>query len=287
LEREGDAVKIGEYDIYPIDTGTFWLDGGAMFGVMPWVFWSKTNPPDNRNRVKLAARCLLLQGNGRTILIDTGNGEKWNKKQRDIYGFDNSKVDLLSSMKKVGIQREDVTNVILTHLHFDHTGGSTTVVDGKLEPTFPNAKYHIQKKHWEHAQRPTEKDRASFFPENYQPLAEKGLLELVEGDIELFPGIEVLTIYGHTNSLQLPKISNGKTTLLFCSDLIPLMAHLAYPSIPGYDLYPLTTLEEKKRIFQQAFDERWILFLEHDPQVQAVTLKQGAKGYEVDQTLVI
>ena len=180
-----------------------------------------------------------------------------------------------------------MTDVILTHLHFDHTGGSTMFVDGKLEPTFPNAKYYIQKKHWEYAQHPTERDRASFLPENYQPLADKGLLTFVEGEVELFPGIEIITIHGHTTSLQLPKISDGTTTILFCSDLVPLTGHLAYPSILGYDLFPLTTLEEKKQIFRKAFDEQWILLLEHDPQVQAVTLKQGAKGFEVDKTIVI
>jgi glyoxylase-like metal-dependent hydrolase (beta-lactamase superfamily II) len=280
-------LKIGQYDIHAIETGTFWLDGGAMFGVVPWVFWSKTNPPDERNRVELAARCLLIQGNGRTILVDDGNGMKWNEKQRDIYKFNNSKADLLSSLKKISMTRHDVTDIILTHLHFDHAGGSTMFVDGTLEVTFPNARFYVQRKHWEHSQHPTERDHASFVQENFQLLEEKKVLEMVDGEVQLFPGIEVVTTQGHTESLQLPKISNGKTTLLYCTDLIPFTAHLPYHYITGYDVRPLETLAEKKRILQQAYDEQWILFFEHDPQVQALTLKKTENRFDADRILTI
>jgi glyoxylase-like metal-dependent hydrolase (beta-lactamase superfamily II) len=280
-------LKIGLYDIQAIETGAFWLDGGAMFGVVPWVFWSKTNPPDEQNRVELSARCLLVQGMGRTILVDDGNGMKWNEKQHSIYKFDNSKADLLSSLRKLGVTRQDVTDVLLTHLHFDHAGGSTMLVDGKLEVTFPNARFYIQRKQWEHAQHPTERDHASFLQENFQLLEENKILELVDGEVRLFPGIEVVTTQGHTDYLQLPKISDGKTTLFYCSDLTPLIAHLPYPYITGYDVRPLETLTEKKRILQQACDEQWILFFEHDPQVQALTLKQTEKGFDADRILTI
>jgi glyoxylase-like metal-dependent hydrolase (beta-lactamase superfamily II) len=280
-------LKIGQYDIHTIETGTFWLDGGAMFGVVPWVFWSKTNPPDERNRVELAARCLLIQGNGRTILVDDGNGMKWNEKQRDIYKFNNSKADLLSSLKKISMTRHDVTDIILTHLHFDHAGGSTMFVDGKLEITFPNARFYVQRKHWEYSQHPTERDHASFVQENIQLLEEKKVLEMIDGEVQLFPGIEVVTTQGHTESLQLPKISDGKTTLLYCTDLTPFTAHLIYPYITGYDVRPLETLAEKKRILQQAYDEQWILFFEHDPQVQALTLKKTEKRFDADRILTI
>ena len=258
-----------------------------MFGVVPWVFWSKTNPPDERNRVELAARCLLIQGNGRTILVDDGNGMKWNEKQRDIYKFNNSKADLLSSLKKISMTRHDVTDIILTHLHFDHAGGSTMFVDGTLEVTFPNARFYVQRKHWEHSQHPTERDHASFVQENFQLLEEKKVLEMVDGEVQLFPGIEVVTTQGHTESLQLPKISDGKTTLLYCTDLIPFTAHLPYPYITGYDVRPLETLAEKKRILQHAYDEQWILFFEHDPQVQALTLKKTEKRFDADRILTI
>jgi glyoxylase-like metal-dependent hydrolase (beta-lactamase superfamily II) len=280
-------MKIGQYTIHSIETGSFWLDGGAMFGVIPWVFWSKSNPPDARNRVELVARCLLLQGNDRTILLDTGCGTKWTDKQRDIYGFDNSHSDLFSSLNKAGIEREDVTDVILTHLHFDHAGGATVLQDENFTPSFPRAKYYIQRLHWDYAQHPTEKDRASFIQENYQPLFEKNMVELVDGEVELFPGIEVVATQGHTKSLQLPKITDGQTTLLYCSDLIPLVAHLAYSAVPGYDLYPLTTIEEKKQIFKKAFEEQWILFLEHDPRYTVIKLKKGEKGFDVDRAVVI
>jgi glyoxylase-like metal-dependent hydrolase (beta-lactamase superfamily II) len=280
-------MKIGPYELHAVETGMFRLDGGSMFGVVPWAFWSKTNPPDELQRIQLAARCLLIRGEGRNILIDDGNGTKWSEKLTNIYKFDNSQFDLLSSLKKLGLKREDITDVILTHLHFDHAGGSTMMVDGKLEVTFPNARFYLQKKHWEQSQHPTEKDRASFFYDDFTLLFEKKLVELVDGDVMLFPGIEVRVMNGHTEGLQLPKISDGRTTLLFCSDLLPLAVHVPYPYIMGYDIRPLETLADKKRILPQAFEEKWILFLEHDPQVQAMTIKKAAKGFEADTFLRI
>jgi glyoxylase-like metal-dependent hydrolase (beta-lactamase superfamily II) len=275
-------LKIGNYDVHAVDTGTFALDGGAMFGVIPWVFWSKTNPPDERNRVKMATRCLLIRGNGRIILVDNGNGDKWNAKLRDIYKIDTSEHDLHSSLKRLGVAFQDVTDVILTHLHFDHAGGSTTLADGHLEPTFPNATYYVQKKHWELSQCPSERDRASFRPEDYQLLMERKILKLLDGECELFPGVEVLVTNGHTAAQQHPKISDGTTTLFYCADLVPFISQVPYPYILGYDVRPLETLGEKKRIFPRAYEERWILFLEHDPDTQAIMLKQTEKGFAAD-----
>lgn len=154
-------MRIGAYEVISLETGRFSLDGGAMFGVVPWVFWSKLIPPDERQRISLAARCWLIRGNGKNILVDTGNGTKWSEKLKDIYSLDNSSEDLLSSLKKAGLSPAEITDVILTHLHFDHTGGSTTLVNGELVPTFPNARYYVQKKHWELAAQPTEKDRGA------------------------------------------------------------------------------------------------------------------------------
>ena len=280
-------MKIGIYDVFPIETGHFALDGGAMFGIVPWVFWSKTNPPDDRQRIELAARCWLIRGDGRTILVDDGNGTKWNNKLRDIYKLDTSSGDLLSSLKKLGVTPADVTDVILTHLHFDHAGGSTTIVEGKPVPTFPNAKYYVQRAHWELAQSPTDKDRGSFMRDDYMPLMEHGVLQLVEGEFEIFPGIELLLCNGHTNAQQLPKISDGKTTMLFCCDLVPTASHVPWPYVMAYDVRPLVTIEEKKKILTRAHKEGWILFLEHDPKVEAITLKQTEKGFTVDKTLKI
>jgi len=278
-------MNIGGYKLSAIETGRFALDGGAMFGVVPWVFWSKTNPPDERNRITLAARCLLLEGNGKVILVDDGNGSKWNDKLKDIYRLDTAPFDLDSSLKKKGFAREDVTDVILTHLHFDHCGGSTVVAGGRIEPAFPNATFYVQKEHWNLALHPTERDRGSFMADDFLVLQERGRLKFVEGERELFPGIRLLVCNGHTTAQQLPVVSDGATTLLFCCDLVPTASHLPYPYIMGYDVRPLVTLEEKKRILAKAEKERWILFLEHDPETEALTLRSTEKGFVADKTL--
>ena len=280
-------MKIGGYEIHSIETGRFALDGGAMFGVVPWVFWSKTNPPDSRNRITLAARCLLLIGNGKVILVDNGNGTKWSDKLKDIYRLDTSRYDLEKSLAKRGISPNDITDVILTHLHFDHCGGSTKIENGKVVAAFPNAVYHLQREHWNLAQHPTEKDRGSFMKEDFMLLHESGMLALVDGEKELFPGIRMTVCNGHTSAQQLPLISDNSTKVLFCCDLVPTASHIPFPYIMGYDVRPLVTLDEKKRILPKAEKEGWILFLEHDPETEAVTLKQGEKGLVVDKKLFL
>jgi glyoxylase-like metal-dependent hydrolase (beta-lactamase superfamily II) len=280
-------MKIGTYEVLSLDAGFFSLDGGAMFGVVPWVFWSRTNPPDERQRIKLATRCWLIRGNGKTILVDDGNGTKWSDKLKDIYNLDYKSSDLLSSLRRAGVAPSDITDVILTHLHFDHAGGSTTMENGKLVPAFPNARYHVQRKQWELSQNPTEKDRGSFMRDDYMPLMEHGVLELVDGECEIFPGIELLVTNGHTNSQQLPKISDGKTSMLFCCDLLPTTTHIPWPYVMGYDVRPLVTIEEKKKIFGRAYEEKWILYLEHDPSTEAITIKASEKGFVVDQRVKI
>lgn len=278
-------MKIGDYELHSIETGRFALDGGAMFGVVPWVFWSKTNPPDSRNRITLAARALLLIGNGKVILIDNGNGTKWPEKLKDIYRLDTTTYDLERSLKQHGVSPGEVTDVILTHLHFDHCGGSTKLVNGKVVPTFSNAKHYVQRAHWELSQHPTEKDRGSFMPEDFLSLNDRGMLNFIDGERELFPGVSVLVCNGHTAAQQLPLISDAKTKLLFCCDLVPTLSHIPFPYIMGYDVRPLVTLEEKKRILPKAEDEKWVLFLEHDPETEAVTLKKTEKGFAVHERL--
>jgi glyoxylase-like metal-dependent hydrolase (beta-lactamase superfamily II) len=276
-------MQIGNYILTSINTGTFALDGGAMFGVVPWVFWSKTNPPDEKQRITLAARCLLLRGEKRTILIDNGNGNKWNDKVKDIYRLDNSQFTLEDSLSKAGVKPEDVTDVILTHLHFDHCGGSTKIIDGKLVPTFPNAKHYVQKAHWELAMNPTDRDRASFMMDDFMILHDQGMLKFVEGEAELFPGISVVVCNGHTTAQQLPVISDGKTSMLFACDLVPTTSHIPFPYVMGYDVRPLVTLEEKKKILSSVEKEQWLLFFEHDPVTIAVTLQKTEKGYSMKE----
>lgn len=279
-------MKIGNYTLASIETGRFALDGGAMFGVVPWVFWSKSNPPDEKQRITLAARCLLIRGEGRTILVDTGNGSKWNDKLKDIYRLDNSRFALEASLANAGVTPEEVTDVILTHLHFDHCGGSTKYVNGELTVTFPNAVHYVQRAHWDLSQQPTDRDRASFMKDDYMLLHEKGMLKFVDGEQELFPGISVVVCNGHTTAQQLPKITDGTTTLLFCCDLVPTTSHIPFPYIMGYDLRPLVTLEEKKRLLPKAEQEGWILFFEHDPETTAVTLQRTEKGIGIKKKLL-
>ena len=275
---QGAMIRIGAYEIYPVETGTFALDGGAMFGVVPRTLWEKSNPPDERNRITMAARALLLKGGGRTILVDTGNGGKFNEKLRAIYRMDASGADLNSSLARLGVSPGAVTDVILTHLHFDHAGGATAVRDGEAVPAFPNARYYVQAEHWRAAQSPTERDRASFYPDDFEPLRRAGVLEFTEGEGEILPGISVAVIHGHTAALQCPVVSDGRTTLFYCADLVPTSSHVPLAWIMGYDLRPLVTLEEKRRLLGRAVDEGWIMVFEHDPHLPAARLARTEKG---------
>jgi glyoxylase-like metal-dependent hydrolase (beta-lactamase superfamily II) len=272
-------MKIANYELHAIETGSFALDGGAMFGVVPKTLWERAIPPDEKNRIPMAARPLLLVGNGRKILIDVGNGSKMNEKLSAIYKIDSSKNDLLSSLQQLNINLTDITDVILTHLHFDHCGGSTfRDNDGEVKPSFPNAQYYVQRDHWEWAQNPTERDKASFFPDDYMPLYERGILNFTEGEEEILPNISCRICNGHTTSLQAPLISDGTTSLLYVADLMPTIAHVQLPWIMGYDLRPLVTLEEKRRILNEAVDGKWTLFFEHDATTQTCMLQRTEKG---------
>lgn len=280
-------MKIGNYTLHAIETGRFALDGGAMFGVVPKPLWEKTNPPDEKNRIDLAARALLIIGNGKKILVDVGNGTKYTDKLTSIYKFDTSHFDLVSSLKKHGLTPADITDVFLTHLHFDHAGGSTVVNNREMVPTFPKAKYYVQREHWHAANNPTERDRASFFKEDFMPLQFFGQLEYTDGEGEIFPGISVRILNGHTTALQCPVISDGTTTLFYCADLMPTTSHVHLPWIMAYDLRPLVTLDEKRKILDHAVDESWILFFEHDPNTDAVRVMRTERGIVVDTPVKI
>ena len=280
-------MKIGGYEIFTVETGYVSLDGGAMFGVIPKSFWDKTNPADNLNRIQLAMRILVIKNDERTILVDTGVGTKMNEKLSKIYNVDHSKFDLSGSLANKGIKLEDVTDVIITHLHFDHAGGATYYDNNELKLTFPNAQHYVQGEQWHWANNPSDKDRASYMPENFRPILEAGKLTELEGPKELFPGVDVLVVYGHTHGMQLPKISDGKTTLLYCADLMPTASHIPLPYIMGYDNNPLVTLEEKKRILPKAVDENWILVFEHDPFRAAGTVELTEKGFKLKEEIIV
>jgi len=281
-------LKISKFDIHILETGYVSLDGGAMFGVVPKTLWSRTNPPDELNRIILAMRLLLIRYENRIIITDTGVGKKMNEKLSNIYNVDHSKYDLLSGLKKAGVSAEQITDVLLTHLHFDHVGGSTYYnVNDELKLTFPNATYHVQKKHWQWALNPSEKDGASFIKVNFQPIQEFDHLNLIDGPGELFPGMELLIFNGHTTAMQVPKISDGKQTLFYCADLFPTASHIPLPYIMGYDIQPMSTLEEKKHILPQALDEEWILLFEHDPYNIAGKVQLTDKGYRLGQSVDI
>lgn len=272
---------IGSYSLYSIETGRFGLDGGAMFGIIPKPLWSRRIAADDQNRIPLNMRCLLLEGEGRVILVDNGLGDKYDDKFADIYAIDEEYPSLSESLRDAGFSEEDVTDVILTHLHFDHCGGSTRRIGGELELAFPNARYHVQRAHWEWARNPNMRERASFLAENLDPLAESSQLSLLDGPIELFPGIELILVNGHTESQQLVKVKGRERTLVYVADLLPTASHLRLPWIMAYDVRPLTTLVEKRRFLDEAVEGGWHFFFEHDPDTAVATARQTERGIDV------
>lgn len=284
-----EPMQIGPYTVNLIETCRFGLDGGAMFGVVPKNLWSKAYPHvDDQNRIAMAARALLIRGEGKTIVVDAGCGHKMGEKLEGIYGLDHSHHTLRRGLARHEVKPEDVTHFIYTHLHFDHAGGSTVADEnGNVVPTFPNARHYVQKDHLEWARNPSDKDRASFMPENWEPVAERGLLETPDGDGELFPGIELRTVNGHTRAMQMVIVRDDRGGLIYPADLVPTSAHLPYPYIMGYDNYPLTTLAEKKVILPEAYERNWIVCFEHDPFTQGVRLHAGKKGFEVGEQLTL
>ena len=282
-------MTVGAYTLTPIETGRFALDGGAMFGVVPKNLWNRTNPADEQNRIDMALRVLLIQGDGKNILVDTGMGDKYDEKTRSIYKLDHSKWTLLSSLAEQGLAPEDITHVIQTHLHFDHCGGLVTRTElGECVPTFPNAKVFVQKENMAWAKDPTEKDRASYLKQDWDAIVANGMLEELDGPGEIFPGIELRIFNGHTRAQQLPLISDDAgNRVFFCADLFPTMAHINLPWIMGYDNFPLTTLEEKRAILPEAFESGWKLFLEHDPEEGLITIENTPKGFKAQKLLTI
>ena len=276
-------MKIGKYKLKIIESGYFGLDGGAMFGIIPKPLWQKTNPADESNRVKLATRNLLLESADRKIIVDVGMGDKWEEKQKKIYNVD-SVTTMEKGLAEYGIKADDITDVILTHLHFDHCGGSTKLENGKLVPAFPKAHYFVQKQNYDWAIQPSEKDKGSYIKNNFVPLFEEGVLSFTISDARLDDEIDFIVINGHTFGQQMLRISDSLSTMLYCCDLLPLVSHVPIPYIMGYDLQPLVTMKEKVKILQQAVDENWLLFFGHDPEIACATVKHIDKGIRIDKT---
>lgn len=275
-------MQIGKYTLKIINSGFIGLDGGAMFGIIPKPLWEKTNPADDRNRVTLATRNLLLESDSKKILIDTGMGNKWDDKSKEIYKININRT-LESELNFLGITPEDITDVIITHLHFDHTGGSTKIKNSRLIPSFPNAKYYVQKKNFEWGINPSDRDRGSYMKENFEPLAKEGVLNFTSDNQFFDDEIQFKVINGHTFGQQMIKISDNSKNLLYCCDLIPFVSHIRIPYIMGYDLQPLITLEEKKKYLKIALEENSYLFFGHDPDIALATIKHSEKGIVQDK----
>ena len=276
-----DPLRLGPWTIHPFTSGTFGLDGGAMFGSVPKVLWQRTNPADEANRITMACRHLLIEGNDRLILVDTGMGSGWSEKQVKMFRIEQAENAMDSALKGIGFSSEQVTDVILTHLHFDHVGGATQADGGELVPAFSNARYYTQKAQWDLANSPSLKDRASFVPDNFLPLERHGRLELLEGEQEVAPGVSVLVGNGHTDGHQMVKVTGGGETVVFLGDTVPTATHLALPYLMGYDLRPLQTMEEKAKLLAQAAEEGWWLFFDHDPELPGVKVAPGEKYVQI------
>ncbi len=267
-------MKIGDWTFRAFHDGRFKLDGGAMFGVVPKIFWQKQHPADEMNRIDLDLRCLLADGpEGRRILVDTGMGDRWDEKKTGVFALERRPNQLVAELAEEGITRESITDVVLTHLHFDHAGGAVRLVDGQLAATFPEARYWVQKRQWEWAGRPSERDRASFRTEDFAPLQEAGRLELVDGPGEILPGVRVTPINGHTPGQQMVEFHTGAGVLVFCGDLIPYLSQVHVPWIMGFDLNPLLTVTEKKQFLTRAAEDGYVLVFEHDTVHEAATVR--------------
>lgn len=269
--------------LYSIDTGLFKLDGGAMFGVVPKSLWNKLVPADDNNLCTWAMRCLLIEENDKLILIDTGIGNKQNEKFVSHFQL-HGKDTLQSSLAKHGFDKEDITDVILTHLHFDHVGGALERAGDKLALTFPNATYWSNEAHWQWATKPNAREKASFLPENILPLQESGRLKMIDENNPFFSeNISIRFANGHTKSMMLPQIHYNDITLLYTADLLPSVAHIPLPYVMGYDMFPLTTLQEKEFYLNEALSHNYVLFFEHDAVNECCTLQQTEKGIRVKE----
>lgn len=283
-----NETRFANFTLHPIETGRILLDGGAMFGVVPKTLWSRYIQPDGSNRITMAMRSLLIksESSDRIYLVDTGSGDKFNEKMQSNLGLDYQHSNLFDSLKDVQVKPEEITDIIFTHLHFDHSGGTTSYnQQHELIENFPNATYHIHKGHWETALNPNSREKASFYEENIDPIRESERLNLTDDSYTFEENLTTMVVNGHTTGQQLPVLTSEDNTLVFAADLIPTYAHVPLPWIMGYDMQPLVTLKEKEKFLSDAVKNQYYLFMQHDADHEVITIKEENGKYKADQLL--
>jgi len=275
-------ITLGDFELSLFTDGTYLLDGGAMFGIIPKPLWEKKAASDEMNRVVLACNSLLIRDGKRNVLVETGIGPKLTEKQQRIY---QNKPQLPDNMRSAGVDPDEIDIVINTHLHFDHCGWNTHREGDKVRPTFPNAKYFVQRGEVEHGHLQLERDRVSYISDNYDPLIESGQMTLLDGDGEIAPGISVKVYPGHTRHMQAVLVRSGGQKACYISDLVPTLAHLDLVWVMAYDLFPLETIENRKKFYEQAIREKWLVVFTHEPNTPMVYLDRDGKGRVVAQPI--
>lgn len=274
--------------LYTIDSGHFKLDGGAMHGVVPKSIWNKVNPADENNMCSWAMRCLLVETDGRLILIDTGIGDKQDEKFFGHYYLHGDR-SLITGLAAHGFTPDDITDVFLTHLHFDHVGGAVKRKGEELIPSFKNARYWSNKDHWNWALHPNDREKASFLKENILPIEQSGQLNFIDikDHEEWIPGFKIRHVFGHTEAMMLPLLNYNGHTILYAADLLPSKAHIPLPWVMSYDMRPLETLKEKKILLHEAASNDWLIYFEHDNNIELCSLQQTEKGVKAGDTLIM
>lgn len=275
------SFTVGDARVTVLHDGTIALDGGAMFGVVPRVVWEKRDPPDERNRVTLGLNVALIESGGQRVLVDTGMGERWSEKEVRMYRIDRS-TTLLGGLRARGLGPEDIDVVVNTHLHFDHAGGNTRAEGGRVVPAFPRARYIVQRGEWDDATHPHERSRASYRADDFLPVAEAGQLDLIDGEAEVAPGVRAVRVGGHTTHHQMVVVESGGETLVVPTDLLPTASHLPLPFVMGYDLFPVATLEAKRKLLDAAVEGGWRILFYHDPRTPVGRVRRDGEAYTLE-----
>jgi len=275
------SFAVGAARVSVLHDGTIALDGGAMFGVVPRVVWEKRDPPDERNRVTLGLNVALIESGGKRVLVDTGMGDRWSEREVRMYGIDRS-TTLLGGLRARGLAPEDIDVVVNTHLHFDHAGGNTRREGDGVVPTFPRARYVVQRGEWEDARHPHERSRASYREDDFVPVAEADQLDLIDGETEVAPGVRAVPVGGHTTHHQMVVVESGGETLVVPTDLLPTASHLPLPFVMGYDLFPVATLEAKRQLLHAAVERGWRILFYHDARTPVGRVRREGDGYTLE-----